>query len=324
MNKEELLQELSVKISTGEISREEIADSFSIATTTPAPVVQENSKVTTLFSVTKMLYILGAAIVLIGIFIFIFEIWDIIGSIGHISVTLGLGLLIAAIGSMLLKSKPDENIGSVFHFIGGMLIPGGALVTLSEFSVDPVSLWPIAITFGIIFVFYLLLNFVHKNPVLTFFAIANGTAFVYLLVGSIMDRSFPEDLFAYLTMVMGISYLLLAHAFCDGWNKKLIGALYFFGIIGFLGAAFSQVFDSVLWQLLYFIILTGCLALSVYLKSRIILAVSTLFLIAHVSYITGEYFADSLGWPISLIMLGFVFIGLGYFSFNINKKYISN
>lgn len=326
MNKEELLQELSVKISTGEISREEIANRFNFTPIIRGEAGTENSRSLTHFSVTKMLYVLGAAIVVIGIVIFISQIWDDIGSFGRIAVTLGLGLLITAIGSILLKSKPDENIGTVFHFIGGMLIPGGAIVTLSELSADFVSLWPVAITFGIIFAFYLLLNSIHKNPILTFFAIANGTAFVYLIVEAIIDEPFyrHEDLYAYLTMVIGASYLLLARAFRGGWNKKLIGVLYFFGITGFLGATFSQVFDSVPWQMFYFIIVIGGLALSVYMRSRSILVVSTLFLITHIAYITGEYFADSLGWPIALVILGFVFIGLGYISININKKYIAN
>jgi hypothetical protein len=326
MNKEELLQELSIKINTGEISREEIATRFSFAPTTQTAVITEDSKISTPFSVTKMLYVLGAAIVVIGIVIFVSQIWDDIESFGRIAVTLGLGFLITGIGSMLLKSRPDQNIGNVFHFIGGMLIPGGAVVTLSELNIDFVSLWPVAITFGVIFAFYLLLNAVHKNAILTFFAIANGTAFVYLLVEAIVDGPFyrHEDLCTYLTMVIGASYLLLAHAFRDGWNKKLTGVLYFFGITGFLGAAFSQVFDSVPWQMLYFLIVIGGLFLAVYVRNRSILVMSTLFLIAHVSYITSEYFADSLGWPISLVILGFVFIGLGYVSVNINKKYIAN
>jgi peptidoglycan/LPS O-acetylase OafA/YrhL len=328
MNKEELLQELSVRISTGEISREEIANRLSIAPATQGAVNVENLKDSTPFSVTKMLYVLGATIVVVGIVALVSQIWDDIGSFGRIAVTLGLGFLITAIGSMLLKSKPDENIGTVFHFIGGMLIPGGAVVTLSELSLDS-SDWSLAITFGVIFVFYLLLNYVHKNAILTFFAIANGTATVYSTLNAVVGGPFEgwfgiKDIYQYTTMAMGTSYLLLAHAFRDGWNKKLIGVLYFFGITGFLGAAFSQVFDSAPWQMLYFLIVIGGLALSVYMRSRSILVMSTLFLIAHVSYITSEYFADSLGWPISLVILGFVFIGLGYVSISINKKYIAN
>jgi len=325
MNKEELLQELSAKISVGEISREEVAGWLNL---TSVPTTQkedeEGASKLSHFSVTKMLYVLGVAIVVIGIIIFIAQIWNDIGSFGRISITLGLGFLVAVIGSVLLKQKPEDNIGSIFHFIGGMLIPGGAVVTLYELNIDLVSLWPLAIAFGAIFVFYLLLNTVHKNAVLTFFAIVNGTAFIYLLVEAIVDGPIYRhyDLYAYLTMVIGASYLLLAHSFREGWNKGLIRTLYFFGSVGFLGAAFSQVFDSGIWQMLYFLVVIGGLFLAVYMRSGSILAISTIFLIVHVSYITGKYFASSLGWPFALIILGFVFIGLGYTSIKINKKYI--
>lgn len=323
MNKEELLQELSAKIATGEIGREEVTGRLNLA---PAarPEAAGGGKRFSHISVTNMLYALGAAVVVIGIVIFVVQIWDDIGSAGRIAVTLGLGLLMTALGATLLKQKPGEYIGPVFHAIGGMLIPGGAVVTLSELEVDFVSLWPLTMTFGAIFAFYLLLNVVQKHAILTFFAIGNGTAFIYLLVEAIAEGPFyqHEDLYAYLTMAVGLSYLLLAQAFRAGWNRELVGVLSFLGIAGFLGAAFSRVFDSVPWQLAFFLIVLGGMFLSVYLRSRSILAVSTLFLIAHVGYITGEYFADSLGWPISLVILGFVFIGLGYASLAINKKYI--
>jgi len=324
MTKEELLQELSDKINVGEISRGEIMDRLSLSLTTEREGVDEGNKLSH-FSVTKMLYVLGAAIVIVGIVFFVAQIWEEMGSFGRIAITLGLGLLITAMGSILLKQKPEDNIGSIFQFIGGMLIPGGAVVTLSELNIDLSSLWPAVFTFGIVFVFYLLLNYIQKQAILTFFTIANGTAFTYLLVGAIIDGPFyrHEDLYAYLTMIIGASYLLLAYSFKEGWNKKLVGFLYFFGTTGFLWAAFSQVSGSVPWQLFYFLIILGCLFLSVYLRSRIILVMSTLFLVAHVSYITGEYFADSIGWPISLVILGFVFIGLGYSSLAINKKYIN-
>lgn len=326
MSKEELLQELSTKISTGEISRDEVFNRLNFAApVAPQKIGDEGTKKFSHSSVTKMLYVLGAAIVIIGIVIFVAQIWNDIGSLGRIVVTLGLGLLIAAIGSMLLKQRPEDNLGAIFHFIGGMLIPGGAMTTLFELRVD--SDWTIAITFAGIFVYYLLLNILHRHAILTFFAIANGTAMIYLILNAIAGGPFAEwfgvrDIYQYLTMVVGVSYLLLAHAFRGGWNKHLIGALYFFGITGFLGATFLQVFGSVPWQLLYFLIVLGGLFLSVYMKSRSVLVMSTLFLIAHVSYITSEYFANSLGWPISLVILGFVFIGLGYASVTINKKYI--
>jgi hypothetical protein len=323
MNKEDLLRELSQKVSSGEITRQEVTSRLGAGSS----VTTEGAEGILLshLSVTKILYILGAAIVIIGIVIFTAQIWDDIGSFGRILVTLGLGFLLTAIGSMLMKQKSREHIGPVFFFIGGVLIPGGAMVTLSEMSTGVVSLWPIAITFGAIFLFYLLLNRVHKNAVLTFFAIANGTAFVYILVEAIVAGQAHQhaDLYAYLTMAVGSSYLFLAHSFREGWNNKLIALLYFFGSAGIFGAAFSQVFDTVLWELVYPILVMGGLFLSAYMRSRAILVTSTFSLLAYVTYITSEYFADSLGWPISLVVLGFVFIGLGYASISFNKKYIN-
>ena len=333
MNKEELLRELSSKLNMGEINRTEVMHRLDLAPRTEERVekvqeVKEVTKKTSHFSITKMLYILGAAIVVIGIIIFIAQIWEDIGAFGRITVTLGLGLIITAIGSILLKQKPSGSvisIGSIFHIIGGLLIPGGAMVALSELNVEVSSLWPVAITFGVIFVFYLLLNIVHKNAILTFFAIANGTAFIYLLMESIIDGPFyrHDDFYAYLTMVMGVSYLLLAYTFRRGWNYVLSRVLILLGTVGFFGAAFSRVFDSFGWQMIYFLLVFGGLFLSIYMKSRIILIVSTFFLISHIVYITNEYFANSFGWPISLVILGFVFIGLGYVSITINKKYIN-
>lgn len=322
MNKEELLQELSSKVRSGEIQSEEVMSRLKLAPAAKKQVSGNGTAFPMNVSVTKMLYILGAAIVVIGIVIFVAQIWDDIGSFGRILVTLGLGLLFAFIGSTQLKQKPEDAIGAVFHCMGGLLIPGGAIVTLSEMSTSIDSLWPVTITFGGIFAFYCLLNSIHKNAVLTFFAIANGTAFVYLLVESIVD-GMDEDLYAYLTMVVGACYLLLGHSFRGGWNKILIGILYFLGITAFLGAAFSRVFDSGFWQMLYFVLIVGSYYLAVFLRSRSILVMSTIFLIAHVSYITSEYFADSIGWPITLVVLGFIFIGLGYVSFHLNRKYIA-
>lgn len=317
MNKEEILQILSEKVATGEISWGELMSRLpSQGSTLP-----EKSRT---FNLTKIFYVLGALVALLGIIFFIVRIWNDLGSGGRIIVTLGLGLILAGLGSSFLKTKPASWLGQIFHALAGFLIPGGALVTLNEIGGSN-SLWPVTITIGVIFFFYLLLNSYHRNEVLTFFTVANGTAFIYLLVESMIDGPAyrHEDTYAYLTMIIGLSYFLLAHSFRGGWNKHLVGVFNFLGAAGFFGAAFTRVFDSEPWRLLFFLLTVGGLTLAVYIKSRVVLAVSVLFLIAHFIYITNEYFADSIGWPILLVILGFLFIGLGYISIAINKKYIS-
>ncbi len=326
MHKEELLQELTVKISTGEISRDEVMSRLNFTAPVAPPSTNEATKRFSRFSTMQVLYVIGAAIVIVGIVIFTAQVWEDIGLFGRILTTLVLGLLMAGIGSMLLKEKPDNNLGAIFHFIGGVLIPFGALVTLNELSSGSSSLWPVAMVFGVIFACYLLLHNAHRHPVLTCFAIANGTVFFYLFAMASIGETYYRysNLPIYLTAIIGISYLLLAHAFRGTWNKILIGALHFLGISGFLGALFVRSLGSTPWQLFYFLILLGGLFLAAYIKSRSILAMSTLFLIIHIISVTGRHFAASLGWPLLLVLLGFIFIGLGYASVTINKRYIKN
>ncbi len=324
MNTEELLQELSLKVASGEIQREEVARRIGMSSVFPQTYKHAEMPEKAHLSLTKILYVLGASIAILGIVFFVAQVWDDIGSWGRILVTLGLGLLIAGVGSSFLVSKPESHLGQVFHVIAGFLIPGGALVALSELGTPTGSLWPVTIAIGIVFLYYLLLTVYHKNEVLTFFTLANGTALFYLLIESLLESPFYRhyDVYAYLTMAVGLSYLLFAYAFRGGWNKNLVSVLNFLGSVSFLGAAFSRVFESDLWELLFFLLAIGGMTVAVYIKSRDILVVSTFFLIAHFVYITNEYFADSVGWPISLVVLGFVIIGLGYTSITINKKYI--
>ena len=71
-----------------------------------------------------------------------------------------------------------------------------------------------------------------------------------------------------------------------------------------------------------FLAFGGLVVAVLYLKSRMVLLLSTLAVIGYIIYFTAEYFADSVGWPIALILLGFIIIGLGYMSISLNKKYI--
>ena len=218
MEKEQLIQAVSLKIASGEISREEIIRRLGLIPTaqfSPQSVVVADNSGNRHFTVTKMLYVLGAGIVSIGILIFIAQLWDDMGTVGRISITFGLGVLFAALGSMLLQQVAVTRIGQVFHAIGGLLIPGGAMVALIDLNID--SEWSIAIVFLCISAMYVLLNYVHKNIVLSIFTILNVTAAVYLVCYAVLEpvlRYYDlTDVLLYLTMTFGLCYLALAHTF---------------------------------------------------------------------------------------------------------------
>ena len=62
--------------------------------------------------------------------------------------------------------------------------------------------------------------------------------------------------------------------------------------------------------------------LSTYVRSRTLLFTSTIALLSFIGYFTARHFIDSIGWPIALILLGFLMIGLSAAAFRISRKYI--
>ena len=324
ISKQALLDELASRLARGEISEAEVQQLLIQSEPSPDIAAQTASPVALLpsLSIMRLLYVVGAIFITLGVLYLISQIWEDLGSAGRILITLGVGFVFAGTGSFFMLRDPARGLGTVFHAIGGCIIPGGAMVTLDEMGVDFDTSWPITLTIGMIFVFYAALTFVHRQGILTLWTIVNGTALAYLLMDSLLPAASGEQ-YDYLTMTIGISYLLLAYLFRNDWNERLTPLLYFFGAIGFYGAALTQVPDRVFMEILFPFLAFGGLALSVaLLHSRLVLVISNLAIIGYIIYFTAEYFADSIGWPVALILLGFIIIGIGYFSINLNRKYL--
>ena len=61
------------------------------------------------------------------------------------------------------------------------------------------------------------------------------------------------------------------------------------------------------------------LYLSVHLRSKALLTFGSLFLGAYLAKITGEYFSDSMGWPLALAVLGLLLMGVGFLAFRLKR-----
>ena len=60
--------------------------------------------------------------------------------------------------------------------------------------------------------------------------------------------------------------------------------------------------------------------LSIRQASRSLLFVSVAGLIGYLSYFTYEYFADAIGWPIALIVMGLVMIGVSAYALRLGRS----
>src|SRR3989339_191243 len=70
----------------------------------------------------------------------------------------------------------------------------------------------------------------------------------------------------------------------------------------------------VVWKFLFPGIDLAVIFLGVVFKTRAFLVFGAMFLMAYIPKITSEYFSSGFGWPLSLVLLGLVFIAIGYFT----------
>jgi hypothetical protein len=77
------------------------------------------------------------------------------------------------------------------------------------------------------------------------------------------------------------------------------------------------------WELVFPGLVFGVMFLSVYLRSKAFLTFGSLYLVAYIFKITGEYFAESMGWPLVLVLTGLGLIAIGYLHFSLKRKYLS-
>ncbi len=306
--REGLLNELRSMLRSGEITREALLKAVDIECGSATAEFSQQSVATTPTGnggksgvFIKVLYFAGACIALAGIVFLIAQVWDDIGAISRVVITLGLGILLTILGVNFHRDSSKVGIAYVFEILGGLLIPGGALVTLFELvDADMIvieSTWPFVITYGMVALFYGLLRLGTQSSVLTFFAIASGTAFLYFFAIAVLPRDAlinQPTIIENLTTTIGIGYLLLAYALTEKEHPRLIGILNFFGVLGILFVGFLKLLDYSVWELFFLPLVIASLAYAVFMKSTGSLVVGSLFLMAYFIYITAEHFADSI------------------------------
>ncbi|MGC2166261.1 MAG: hypothetical protein WA632_09635, partial [Gallionella sp.] len=58
----------------------------------------------------------------------------------------------------------------------------------------------------------------------------------------------------------------------------------------------------------------------VVLQSRALLFTTVVAMLGFISFYTAKHFANSLGWPITLVLLGVAFLGVGTIAMKLKQK----
>ena len=322
MEKNDLLTAITHASAARSISQQEVVSAFQKGQGEIAQPARSK------LNIINILYALGGLIVVIGIILFFEQRWETLSSSARILITLGSGIAAYLAGIFLMRVKDFIGVATSLFLIFALVSPFGIYITLDTMHYSSPILGYENIIFSIMFLWVLASFFLLKINIFRVFSVIFGSLFLFSATGALLERNPAiaiDKAFEYRFLFLGISYLALAYA----WKKIapiLTSWMYAIGTMMFLSAALAlggyAPSANKAWEILYIGLNFGILFLSVTLKSRAMLVLGSLYLMGYIMKITAEYFSDSLGWPISLILSGFVLIAAGYATLKMNQRYL--
>ena len=158
----------------------------------------------------------------------------------------------------------------------------------------------------------------EKTPqrVLTELALLIGS---FWLNGGLFDVIAKATAANWASLIIGISLVFTAY----GLHKadkypRLIGLGYLLGSAMLYAGLFDLVQDTP-FELLYLAVTASILYACVVLQSRALLLTTVLAMLSFIGYFTAKHFVDSLGWPITLVLTGIVFLGVGMIAIRVKR-----
>lgn len=93
----------------------------------------------------------------------------------------------------------------------------------------------------------------------------------------------------------------------------------------FIGAimAYSGLFDFVhdtSFELVYLAVTASMLYACVVLQSRALLFTTVIAMLGFIGYYSAKHFANSLGWPVTLVLMGVAFLGVGTLAIKVRRR----
>lgn len=308
-NKQEALQEIVDIATRHKINAAEIKTALGHSQTSQAH--QETQK-----SVMSRLFIyIGGTFIFSGICVFIAMFWEDFSPLFRILITFGTGtsLFIAAIGCA--KNPQRQSLVTPLVLASAIFQPAGLFVMLDEYGSGGDFRHAVLMISSAMLLQYVMTFVSIKRDILASLALLTGGA-LFATAADLLDMS--HNLVG---IAIGISYLCLATAFHEKVSVRHSGFWHMVGGFLLIGSFYDVVRDSALE-----VAFPGLCAMLVYLsivvKSRGLLIISTLSMIWYIGGYAFDMFADNGLFPLGLIVAGGTFMGLGSLAMRLDRRFI--
>jgi hypothetical protein len=166
---------------------------------------------------------------------------------------------------------------------------------------------------------FLVATALEKSP---FFVLAEPAlliATVWLNSG-LFDRIAVATSASWASVIIGVCVMSAAFGLHKaGRHLRLTGLGYFIGSI----MAYSGLFDLVhntSFELVYLAVAASMLYACVVLQSRALLFTTVIAMLGFIGFYTAKHFANSLGWPVTLVLMGVAFLGVGTIAMRVKRQ----
>jgi len=266
-------------------------------------------------AIVQLLGYLGGTFVFAGIGVFVALQWDAMNAAARVLVTLGSGIASFVLALLAARDERFTRAATPFFVIAAVLEPTGMLVAFSEFGSGGDWRWAGLATSGAIAAQFGAAFAVLRGATPLFL----GVAFTTLFWLTVLDLLEVDGGITALTI--GGSLLLAAIGIGRTRHRDITPMWYFAGSAAFLYGLFDIV-ENTMFELGFLAAAAGFVYLAAFLRSRTLLFVATIAVLAYTGWYTGKYFADSVGWPLALIAFGLFMIGLSALAFRIDRDYV--
>ncbi len=303
-DKNKILAQISELARTHNVTIENIQNHY-------ADTLSTHSKKHSFF--TYLFSYLGGGLIFAGLCTYANMVWDDFSSASRVLITLGSGLICLLLALIALKDSRYTKVFTPLMLIAVALQPLGLFVFLDEYMNNHKSLeCAIMIVFGVLALQQGLLFLKYRKTSLAFFGILFG-------YGALCALAYLMNLDAdVIHIVLSFSGLCLAYGLDKTAHRAIAGFWYFVSTLYFSLRVFWVLEGSFDFALI------GVAALLIYAstwtQSRSFLFASIITLLTYLSYLTGRYFSDVTGWPIALIVLGALFIGISSYGIKLGQK----
>jgi hypothetical protein len=299
--KEEALDQITALIKAHDISLNEIKARAPLKTSSNSAAIK------------KIFGFIGAIFILCGLSIYTQQYWSVMNPAARTVITLGSGIALFVLAIVATFDDRYKKTVTPLFLLAALFQAGGLFVAITElFNILPSIRVTVLIIASVMCLQQLIVFYKLQKTSLLFIALLFGFAAVLTCFDLLQVK------IDHVGVIMGLALLCICYGLNYTKHRSITPFWYFIGSLMFLCGLF-EVMQYSIFEVGYLGVTAFMIYLSVLVRSRMLLFTSTLAMITYIGYFTVKHFIHSTGWPLALVVFGFILLAISAAAVKVNR-----